>query len=75
MRHGYLSAMVALHVRFGTSGIDDVPDGRSFIELAKYAKSDSKHLFTSGVGVPGGSPTMPTIPGVPHAVPSSRRAS
>jgi hypothetical protein len=39
MRHGYLSAMVALHVRFGTSGVTQVPDDRSFIELAEGVPS------------------------------------
>lgn len=35
MRHGYLSAMVALHARFGSSGLEDVPDERAFIELTE----------------------------------------
>jgi predicted acylesterase/phospholipase RssA len=38
MRHGYLSAMVALHARFGTSGIRAVPDDRAFLDLTENRK-------------------------------------
>lgn len=38
MRHGYISAMAAMHVRFGRSGLDDVPDERTFIGLTRQSR-------------------------------------
>jgi predicted acylesterase/phospholipase RssA len=44
MRHGYLSAMISLHIQFGLAGLDDVPDERAFIGYADTALGSGRKL-------------------------------
>jgi hypothetical protein len=37
MRHGFLNAMTAFHIQFGSAGLDQAPDERDFISFADAA--------------------------------------